>query len=797
MKRKINIIAVALMLAISSFIGIGKVRGEDIWSDSEVTPGGQVIPGDFYGCKNSSICTYASENNPATYIVIEVYDVRKNSYTYYYDFGTRKRTQYANGNSSSRHTGNSPYANVIYDIDMKEVLGLERPYDDTYGGVTPEVHNKEKWGNVLCDNAKETGCKEGLFSSFDINDSINKTKWTTWLYYSRPGAPYQNYSNVDDALRQATQDLKQYGNLFVVRFSGGMVMWENKSDAKYVAIDRFFNETQNINDTFGVTYNQFVDGKDFKELKTADPVGVNGIGISTHVGSSYLFGLCHNQDIRPWCYNAIVNTAYFSDGGKISYIPEDPCETLCKKSEVKNGWKYTDLPNGMTTEEACVSCCENGKINLNLGSCKYKPNECIYTPPTPIGEQPSDNQLTCNNTTTISSKTLTGDVIENQCGGVPIYASVNGTINVDDLRTFYDGTLAKLLVAGKGFNWNLLFSGIIQIQRSIDKTGYLNSYNIYTTCLKNKIDAGIATDTEKAEFERYTRCYNDLYNYNENNLQGETLKVSELLTATDKQMNINGYAPQIANQYDAIYKNSGDPFNTHTVDVNQDFVYTYTEFFIPITVQNDTKGDLIAKVNSNSSVFQLQNNEVKCPIIVSSYVKCQDDDKCLDDDDGDNDDDDDNPCEPNDPDCPFFTCDDPKGCTTGLNLIYRPISLKDPFPNRIEGYNWKGYTDLITNNRNVSDNEVYNQEPMYVITLTPADIKEIRQYNKTHSYNDFDLICDANGLYCRSKFITTYRNLFESGTCGLDGNWYACYTQNQEDIVEAILSPMKYKKEGE
>lgn len=123
------------------------------------------------------------------------------------------------------------------------------------------------------------------------------------------------------------------------------------------------------------------------------------------------------------------------------------------------------------------------------------------------------------------------------------------------------------------------------------------------------------------------------------------------------------------------------------------------------------------------------------------------------------------------------------------NVIYRPISLTNPFPgidgaNRIPGNNWnkiitkdgRTYSAsdyYIKYNRGYNDYEVYQAEPLYVINLDANKIKAIRKYNdyKKHDYNDFDLECD-NGKNCISKFLRGRAKNFniylldkERGTC--------------------------------
>ena len=120
----------------------------------------------------------------------------------------------------------------------------------------------------------------------------------------------------------------------------------------------------------------------------------------------------------------------------------------------------------------------------------------------------------------------------------------------------------------------------------------------------------------------------------------------------------------------------------------------------------------------------------------------------------------------------------------GLKAIYRPISLENPFPGfsgtgRNTGSNWCYNGDCSNTNLLVKEiitdkQDIYSRKPMYSFTLTPQIIKEIREYNKTHSYTDFDLKCDENGNACVSEFITKLINgnlngksfdAHASGTC--------------------------------
>ena len=155
-----------------------------------------------------------------------------------------------------------------------------------------------------------------------------------------------------------------------------------------------------------------------------------------------------------------------------------------------------------------------------------------------------------------------------------------------------------------------------------------------------------------------------------------------------------------------------------------------------------------------------------------------------------------NPDNPDDP-------DDPDGGGGGgnngggngdIDVVYRVIDLIDPFPdtdatNRNTGSNWCDNTGscsynnevvrtYINNNRNVKDYEVYEQEPMYTLILTPKIIGAIRSYNDENNYDSYtgkltsankymDFVCTkGTGRNCRSEFLDYLTGITSlTGTC--------------------------------
>lgn len=147
-------------------------------------------------------------------------------------------------------------------------------------------------------------------------------------------------------------------------------------------------------------------------------------------------------------------------------------------------------------------------------------------------------------------------------------------------------------------------------------------------------------------------------------------------------------------------------------------------------------------------------------------------------------------------------CQEAIGCYSGgIDFWYRPITLNDVFPNtkndfsikplskyRVTGSNWAtkkgretqqeiekdGEKIYKNNTSSTTKNKVY-----YKITLTPQNMKEIRDYNDDQEkydegYADFTLDCDDKGFACKSSFLTDL----------LDEN-YGDYNDNEFNLSNA------------
>lgn len=119
----------------------------------------------------------------------------------------------------------------------------------------------------------------------------------------------------------------------------------------------------------------------------------------------------------------------------------------------------------------------------------------------------------------------------------------------------------------------------------------------------------------------------------------------------------------------------------------------------------------------------------------------------------------------------IIDCPPGRVCDSGLNVVYRPISLSNPFPDesgsgRQTGKNWCAeddcsknnsvVQDVILNNRGVSGEDIYfSLDPLYSVILTPADIRWIREYNEGRDYTDFSLrkVTTEEGEKWYSEFL--------------------------------------------
>lgn len=222
-----------------------------------------------------------------------------------------------------------------------------------------------------------------------------------------------------------------------------------------------------------------------------------------------------------------------------------------------------------------------------------------------------------------------------------------------------------------------------------------------------------------------------------NSFQTKSSSSSGSYTLNGTYLSLGKYQ-QTINSIKAIAKNSGQLLTQNELN-NFEFPYLLNKsnFVIPIETKNGTSGSVVTSLYS-------------CPIDVRNML-----------------------------------------LNGGLNLIYRPISLTNPFPNirlnggyRAMGANWnETYAETrIKNNRGVSDYDVYQKTPIYTIKLDATKIKEIRKYNKTTSFNNFDMQC-TDGYLCKSNFLwgTTANGydfsdiIVQSESCATASGWNACY----------------------
>lgn len=146
---------------------------------------------------------------------------------------------------------------------------------------------------------------------------------------------------------------------------------------------------------------------------------------------------------------------------------------------------------------------------------------------------------------------------------------------------------------------------------------------------------------------------------------------------------------------------------------------------------------------------------------------------------------------------------------SGGNIIYRTISLSNPFPSynsdstvsqqnlkvgifndtikgRYPGSNWNSSitvnTKILYNRssktRTIDGDEVYSVKPLYKFVLDSKTIKAIRKYNNQHKYDDFNLTCKLNNsAACMSNFVRNKTYGLTDGVCSNTTNeddFYSC-----------------------
>lgn len=134
----------------------------------------------------------------------------------------------------------------------------------------------------------------------------------------------------------------------------------------------------------------------------------------------------------------------------------------------------------------------------------------------------------------------------------------------------------------------------------------------------------------------------------------------------------------------------------------------------------------------------------------------------------------------------------------GIDVIYRTIDLKNPFPGqnaeqRNTGANWCSYNiktqkidckynnytakNYITRERGGTTNggKVYRENHvLYEVTLDTKTINSIRSYNNKNKYDDWDLKCLNNGRACISDFLR--HQVTTTGVCAhaSKSTFYTC-----------------------
>lgn len=494
---------------------------------------------------------------------------------------------------------------------------------------------------------------------------------------------------------------------------------------------------------------------------------------------------CEEQCQRLYSDNeAAISTCIKGKCENTTLTCEQKCEQSYNDSKTIESCKKSscDPKSECKTSEPYIACSE---VNCNYEKAKY---------------ENSDTGGGCGTTQNLSIYQVT----DNYCDLATIYNHIQVSIK-------YPSQIDSIIYAGQGFNSNNKFSGTVTETTFVSDIGAISNAIVIEEEKKKALESKMKIDVENAicsaedqykdcvskgsqnckavdegmketitegiengfseELTKFDKKIKELKECEKSARSYKSTSTSRTISTAHSYMTIGQYT-QDAFSIKAIDKSSGLPLTSKT----NNSIDETSEFYVPNTVSAGSIGTLSATTTVTYGGTSHQFSST-CPFNVGNEIICP-----------------------------------PGGCDDGgsLNLIYRPISLVNPFPNandtnsnsrETKGF-WNDATAdiFIKNNREVSNYEVYNLTPMYTITLTPSTIKEIRDYNagkgnysgNKHDYSDFNLDC-TDGLYCKSEFLReTFNNIIDSSkSCAIGDDWYACDSQKLANTRDSLLDYLR------
>ncbi len=122
-----------------------------------------------------------------------------------------------------------------------------------------------------------------------------------------------------------------------------------------------------------------------------------------------------------------------------------------------------------------------------------------------------------------------------------------------------------------------------------------------------------------------------------------------------------------------------------------------------------------------------------------------------------------------------------------LNYYFRSISLQNPFPNRLSGPNWYGYSNIDIDeekqDKYITNKDIDYSNPMYEITLTSNMIKALQKYNEQVKSYSNQTIIPNNITNNENKLGGTSKIL----NCLADGNDCDTDMQNLKGLAKDNL----------
>lgn len=316
------------------------------------------------------------------------------------------------------------------------------------------------------------------------------------------------------------------------------------------------------------------------------------------------------------------------------------------------------------------------------------------------------------------------------------------------IRICYDCNLSSIEIL---YNPNIKNSYLIHMNR------FLGQYT--------KIDDIYVKNTDRIKSTRVGVISNNYLNYNDYitdvYLDGDKLSLKESIQDPVITTNVNGELTEITGEITVnytlqpkyVYKLSGrteDKTKLDCYDEANNKLNPSCSIAGYGVISNFKDGDNTNITNNSSFDFRIDNSNANSAYYKFDFTTGYDNK------------------------CPYTVSPEiikyDNNSNGNLELEFRSIDKNQPF-NRKTNSNWCDEESCASDNNTVQSvikerNDSYNRTgagALYTtetnskkIILTPDIIKDIREWNDTHSYDKYEVVCDDNGLNCRNAFLSRF-----------------------------------------